>query len=127
MYRDKLTSFVGSGMFKQCEDHINMVKETRHLKVLEHQELKFDRIWQRYQDKNSAHIKQDHISMKKGCPNQSQDPMQKKLVINLSSTPLTPTQEVLFAHGPKFAEASKTPLIGAHYCHRTCVTEPKQH
>ena len=35
IYRDQLKSILEPDTFKLCEDHINIVKETRHLKVME--------------------------------------------------------------------------------------------
>ena len=61
----------------------------------------------------NGYPKQDHSSKNEnGHPNQSQDPKltaQRKWVINLSSTPLTSTQRVLFTHGPNFAVAPNLP------------------
>ena len=35
MYRDKLILILEPDMFKNCEEHINVAKKTRHLKVFE--------------------------------------------------------------------------------------------
>ena len=99
-------------MLKQCEIYVNTVKEARHLKVLEWQKSKFDRLWQKYQGcKNNGHSKQDHSGKHMYVhPNQSWNlkltKSQWKWVINLSSTTLTPTKEVLIANGPYFAVVS---------------------
>ena len=52
MYSNKLISILGSEIFKQCENYINRVREARHLKVLEYQKSRFDRLWQRCQEFN---------------------------------------------------------------------------
>ena len=116
MYGDQLKSILGPDMFKLYEEHINIVKAYRHLKVMEQQKMKFDRLCQRYQDSENCCPTQDHNSNNKhGHPNQDPkltETAQRKYVINLSSTSLTPTQRMLSACGPHFAVAPWRPPYG---------------
>ena len=50
----------------------------------------------------------EHLKPLQDRPNVSQ---KKRWVINLPSTPLIPTQEMLLAHGSNFAVTSKNPPI----------------
>ena len=44
MCNNNITSILGPENFKQCENHIITVREARHLKVLECQKSRFDRL-----------------------------------------------------------------------------------
>ena len=89
-------------MFKGCEEYINTAK------VLQQQVSQFERLIEKNSAKRSGCSKQEHDGRYMyDCSNPFQDHQNinqnKKWGINLSSTPLTPTQEVLLAHGPNFA------------------------
>ena len=49
MYSQKLLSILGSDLTKECEKFIEDLKEAGHLKVMEWQKEKYERLWHRKQ------------------------------------------------------------------------------
>ena len=55
MYEDNIKTILGPAMFKHCEKYINTAKHNRHLKMLQQQVSKFERLVQKYSAKKSSH------------------------------------------------------------------------
>ena len=123
MYECELKGTVSIEIYKECEKYIENAKETRHNKVLQRQVSKCERLSEKNSAKKSGHSKQCHSSiyMHSGRYMYQQEPelqhgqntinQKKKWVINLSDVPLTPTGEVVLAHGPNFAVTPENPPI----------------
>ena len=116
----------------QCERFINEKREIRHLKTLERQVSKFERLCQR---KTGGRINNRHVPDTVHVHGNTQDQLDPITsnhetsigeynntdgpildnhniwVRNLSSTPLTDAEERLLAHGPNFAVVPKEPPI----------------
>ena len=49
MYKLKLSAILGPDLTKECKGFIEDLKETRHMKIMEGQKLKFERLWHKKQ------------------------------------------------------------------------------
>ena len=55
MYENNLNTIVHPGMIKECEDYTDAAKTVRHLKVLQQQVSKFERLIEKNSAKRSSH------------------------------------------------------------------------
>ena len=116
MYNNKLISIIEPKIFKQCENYINTVKEAKHLNVVECHKVKFDRLWQRYQDCDKKAAQRRTILPKqvwpsKPIPGFKVNNITMKMGYQLIQYPLTSTSEALLAHEPNVAVAPQnTPM-----------------
>ena len=91
---------------------INYIRESKHIKTLERQTLKFNQLghkntggWSNiHHGEHGDHDhKQQHGRAIITPVSEKSDVQKAKLVINISSKPLTTVQENLLAHGSNFA------------------------
>ena len=109
MYENWLTHLISQEMYELCMAEIDRVKELRHVKMMNRQMSKFEKLLQQKnfkdQSGHSKHCIQNGYSSQEHL--ETIESTQKKWVINLSNTPLTQEQESLLAHGPNFAVTPK--------------------
>ena len=108
-YFHQLERELDPGTLQECKNFISKVRQCRHKKVQDRQIKKFDALVQ----KTNGHSKQDVLKNreKDGTIENQVSDQTRKLVINLSKTPLTREQERLLSHGPKFVKtARETPV-----------------
>ena len=127
-----LQGMINREVMEECHEFIKYIRERRHVKTMERQIKKFNRLWQR----NTG-----------GCPNiqngrdgynqengtkvtSSEDPkttttsaetttiavnnQKVKWVHNLSKNPLTGAQERALSHGPNFAVVTREPPVSKY-------------
>ena len=126
-------------LFEECQVFIDKIREWRHKTVLDRHLIKFERLCQKPTTRGgcSKHPggHSNHISTKAQIQDKevrilpavttnattttttttrdtAEDKIEKKWVINLSSSPLTQAQASLLAHGPGYAVTPKHPLYG---------------
>ena len=111
MYENQLHEILKEDqiMWNACKEEVLKRKETRHQKVLKRQISKFERLIQGRKKQEQGGCSNQDVCMVK-----DEDKVQKKWVINLSSTPLTQQQEDLLSHGPNFAISPKKPPVGEY-------------
>ena len=130
-----LKGILNKETMEECVKFIKVKRESRHIKTLERQKLKFNQLCHINTGGCSNHLHGDH-----GDHDQKQhekgtitpvsrdttqtmigpDLQKAKWVINISSKPLTTAQESLLSHGPIFAVVLKGPFIVE------CVTAVEQ-
>ena len=99
----------------ECVKFIKVKRESRHIRTLKKQTLKFNQSWHKNTGGHSNHLHSDHgdhdqkhqekgtITPGSGDTTQTTigpDLQKAKWVINISSKPLTTVQESLLSHGP---------------------------
>ena len=111
---DLLKNVLDKKTMEECQNFINMERESRHWKTLECQRLKFEWLCQKYKMTTGACSSihhDDHVQTASDshfiCRNNT-------WVRNYSCTPLTEVQEWLLAHGLTFAVVLRCPPIGEY-------------
>ena len=104
MYQNQVKQSISQEMLDLCMAEIHRVIDLRHVKVMNRQISKFEKLLKQNNCKDQGgHSKHDQ----NGCSNQDgleiTKIVPKKWVINLSNTPLTQEQDSLLSHGPNFA------------------------
>ena len=108
MYELKLSAILDSDLMKEHKGFMKQLKEARHMKVMEHQKMKFENLGHRKQHSGSTNSSSK--SGTGGCSNQDQFSTVKQWVVNVSSNPLSVAQESVLSHGPNFPVTTKTPI-----------------
>ena len=105
----------------KCREFIEVGREHQHLKTLNRQKLKFERLLEREKVREG-----DHTTLHGGHDGNHSDLTKQNnatehsirrdntLVNNLSSTPLTQEEEKALSNGPNYAIVPRTPPIGEY-------------
>ena len=120
---DQLKGIFHKEAMEECEEFIKIKREFRHLRTLECQKSKFERLCHK---NTGCHSNIQQGKYECGCsnhnlpPNVASDPNSSSKsnnntwVRNISKTPLTEAQEQLLAHGPNFAVVPRYLAIGKY-------------
>ena len=126
MYQSELKELIDQEMWNASIAEIERRKELRHRRVMERQISKFNRLFgEKIHKDQGGHSKQqsDHSTSNQQGPEMN-NTIQKKWVINLSSSPLTQEQESLLTHGPNFVVThQKPPYRGIYNIYRKSLSE----
>ena len=110
--KNQLSSILDKETMKEFVKFINCIRESRHIKTLNRQTLKFNWLcqWNTGGHSNVHHGKHDHVQHQTSVPEKS-NIQKNKWVINISSKPLTAVQESLLSHRPNFVVVPRGPPI----------------
>ena len=115
---NKLSRVLDQEVMEEWKVFMNKTREARHLKTIDHEKAKFERL---YLKNKGGHSNSEDQYMYHGGKNHNSKQTAKtmsattsKWVKNMSSTPLTKAQEQLLAHGPNFAIPPKCQPIGEY-------------
>ena len=112
---NKLKGILDKETMDECVEFIKVKRESRHIKTLERQTLKFNRLCHKntggrsnhYHGNHGNHDQQQHgrgtitpVSENITPAPVGSDLQKAKWIINISSKPLTTVQESLLSHGP---------------------------
>ena len=118
MYENQLKQLISQEMWDLCMAEIHRVKELSHVKVMNRQISKFEKLLQQNNCKDQCgHSKHDQNGWSNQDGLEITTIVPKKWVINLSSTPPTQELESLLSHGPNFAVTPKNTIWGVYHSH----------
>ena len=111
--KNQLSSILDKETMEECVKFISCIKESRHIKTLERQTLKFNQLCHRntgchsnlHHGEHGNHDQEQHEqhqALTTSVPDKSNS-QKNKWVISISSKPLTAVQESLLSHRPNFA------------------------
>ena len=125
-YKNHLENILDKESMEECIGFIKDKRKSRHLKTLECQKLKFERLCHKSKKIEGGHsnthhgnhdqIKTNNTSHSKfntNCTreNESEEGNNNTWVRNISSIPLTEAQLKVLSHGPNFAVVPKYPPV----------------
>ena len=117
--KNQLNSILDKETREECVKFINCKMESRHIKTLERQRIKFNQLCHRNRGgcSNIHHGEHGNHDLVTTTTTMADNPdvHKKKWVTNISSKPLTEVQESLLAHGPNFAIVPRNPHSGMCY------------
>ena len=127
--KNHLENILDKESMEECIGFIKDKRESRHLKTLEHQKLKFQRLCHKSKKieggcsktKHGNHdqIKTNNTSDSKfntNCKqeNEDEDGNNNTWITNISSTPLTEAELKVLSYGPNFAVVHRYPPVGEY-------------
>ena len=127
---NKLSRVLDQEVMEESKVFINKTKEARHVKTLDHQKVKLERLWMKNKGGCSSsetlnmhrymYHSSNNLYSRQTATTTTAPTLTSKWIINMFSSPLTEVQKQLFAHGPNCTISWRSPPFGE------CITAVKQ-